>query len=240
MKKNTRKLIHEQDDIERLRREYSNRKIHLANRDIYTPFNLSNLFFIQSRQRAILSILNREGFQNLTNFNILELGCGNGGVLLELLGYGAAPARLHGCDLLHHRLTNANRLLPHLPIACAEGQDLPYPTDSFDIVLQFTVFSSILDDTIRVNIAREMLRVLAPGGMILWYDFWLNPTNKQTRGIRPPEIRSLFPGCRYHFHRITLAPPIARRLVRFSWSLCSMLEKIKVLNTHYLVSIIPE
>jgi hypothetical protein len=36
---------------------------------------------------------------------------------------------------------------------------------------------------------------------------WLNPTNPQTRGIRPAEIRRLFPDCKYHFERITLTPP---------------------------------
>jgi hypothetical protein len=73
--------------------------------------------------------------------------------------------------------------------------------------------------------------------LILWYDFWLNPTNKQTRGIRPPEIRRLFPGCGFEFHRITLAPPLARRIVPISWLLAALLEKLKLLNTHYLVAI---
>jgi len=67
-----------------------------------------------------------------------------------------------------------------------------------------------------------------------YYDFWLNPTNPQTRGIRPAEIRHLFPGCQIEFHRITLAPPIARRLVPISWQLSALLEKLLVFNSHYL------
>jgi len=55
-----------------------------------------------------------------------------------------------------------------------------------------TAISSILDPEIRRNICADMQRVLRspdpasgkPGGMILWYDFWLNPTNPQTRGVR--------------------------------------------------------
>jgi hypothetical protein len=84
-----------------------------------------------------------------------------------------------------------------------------------------------------------MLRVLRPSGLILWYDFWLNPVNPQTRGIRPAEIKRLFPNCRYEFHRITLAPPIARRLVPISWGLCLFLEGLKIFNSHYLVAIRP-
>ncbi len=80
----------------------------------------------------------------------------------------------------------------------------------------------------------EMQRVVKPAGLILSYDFWLNPTNSQTHGIRPAEIRALFPGCKIKFHRITLAPPIARRLVPISWQLCAFLEKLKLFNSHYL------
>jgi hypothetical protein len=74
---------------------------------------------------------------------------------------------------------------------------------------------------------------------------WLNPANPQTRGIRPVEIRRLFPGCHFTFERITLAPPIARRLASFSWGLCMFLESLKIFNiipfgdTHYLVSMRP-
>jgi hypothetical protein len=64
--------------------------------------------------------------------------------------------------------------------------------------------------------------------MILWYDFWLNPSNLQTKGFRPAEIKRLFPTCRFEFQRLTLAPPLARRLVPFSWLLAALLEKLLV------------
>jgi len=168
----------------------------------------------------------------------LEVGCGPGGILLEYLSYGAVPEALHGVDLLPNPLREAHAHLPHLPLTCADGRYLPYATGTFDLVLQYTVFSSVLDDVIKAKLAREMLRVLRdPEGMILWYDFWLNPTNPQTQGIRPAEIHHLFPDCQFEFHRITLAPPLARRLAPVSWSVCHLLEKLRVFNTHYLVAI---
>jgi hypothetical protein len=84
------------------------------------------------------------------------------------------------------------------------------------------------------------LRVTRPTGLIIWYDFWLNPANPQTRGIRPAEIRRLFPKCLLRFHKITLAPPITRRLAPFAWGLCLFLESLKIFNTHYLVEIKPD
>ena len=166
-----------------------------------------------------------------------NLAVAGGGVLLEYMGYGVSAECLHGTDLLPGRLKDAHAKLPHLPLTNADGQSLPYRAGVFDLALQYTVFSSILDADVKAGLAREMLRVLKPGGMILWYDFWLNPTNPQTHGIQPAEIRRLFPNCRYEFRRITLAPPLARLVVKVSWMAAYALERLTIFNSHYLVAI---
>lgn len=226
-------------EVERLRAAYSGRVAQMTAAGAYSPANEAYLFAIQGRQRALLAALRGEGLWPVAGQDILEVGCGAGGVLLEWLGYGADPRRLHGVDLLAERVAAAHDRLPHLAINCASGAALPYADHSFDLVLQFTLFSSILDRAIGYTVASEMIRVLRPGGAILWYDFWINPLNKQTRGIRPDKIRDYYPGCRFSFDRITLAPPIARRLVPLSWFGASVLEKLKLLNTHYFAVIRP-
>ncbi len=222
------------DDLARLRREYADRERRFAGSDTYSLFNPGHLYMLQARERAVLQLLRRHGFADLRDRRVLELGCGRGGVLLEHLRYGAAPSRLHGTDLLPDRVAEARKLLPHLPLTCSDGRNLPYADGSFDLVLQYTVFSSALDDDVKAALAREMLRVLRPDGLIVWYDFWLNPTNRQTRGIRPAEIRRLFPDCQHEFHRVTVAPPIARRLAPRSWLACHLIESLRLLNTHYV------
>jgi hypothetical protein len=80
-----------------------------------------------------------------------------------------------------------------------------------------------------------MLRVLKPDGVVVWYDFLFdNPRNANVRGVNAGEIRRLFAGCRLDLRRITLAPPLARRIVPLSWSLARFLEHLRILNTHYL------
>lgn len=227
-------------DLERLKAEYEARELRLAGSDIYSPFNLSYLFAVQQRQRAMLDLMRREGFSSLHGKRVLDLGCGRGRMLVEFLGYNASVDCLHGTDLILNRVQDAHKLLPHLPVTCADAQQLPYEANSFDVVFQFTVFSSVLDWPVKKKMAREMLRVVRPGGMILWYDFWFNPTNRETAGIRLAELRALFPNCRYTFKRITLAPPITRRLASRSWLLCMLLEKLRLFNTHYLVAIRPQ
>jgi ubiquinone/menaquinone biosynthesis C-methylase UbiE len=171
---------------------------------------------------------------------MLEVGCGNGNVLMDFHQFGIGNKNLFGVDLLPMRLQEAHESNPLLPLACADGQRLPYHARTFDIVIQFTAFSSILDREIKSNMAFEMQRVLKPDGAILWYDFWLNPLNRHTRGIRPAEIRQLFPDCTLDLHKVTLAPPLARRLVPFVTGFALWLERLRFLNTHYLVRISPK
>lgn len=181
--------------------------------------------------------LTSSGYAHLEDLRILEVGCGSGGVLTEFLGFGALPQNLFGLDLLADRLAHAKQRLPGAPLLQADGCHIPFPSGSFDLVLQYMALSSMLDSELRREMCAEMLRVLKPSGLILSYDFWLNPTNKQTRGLGVREISSSFPGCRIDPQRITLAPPIARRLAPISWGLCLLLESLKIFNTHYLVAI---
>jgi ubiquinone/menaquinone biosynthesis C-methylase UbiE len=233
-------MLQPQGEIRRIRTEYSRRAQDTDQITLYSLFNPGALFLQTQRARHVLSMLSRHGICSLRNRMILEVGCGGGGVLREFLAYGADAARLHGIDLLEWRLNEAYRIAPNLQFACAEGQALPYPDRSFDLALQFTVFTSVLSVEVKTTMAHEMLRVLKPDGLVLWYDFWLNPVNAQTRGIRPCEVKALFPNCLFEFRRITLAPPIARRLAGQAWGACLLLEWLWLFNTHYLVAIRPQ
>ncbi len=136
--------------------------------------------------------------------------------------FEAREQRLAGSDvysLLIPRIFFSSSSVSTMSLNCHTAMALI--REVFDLVLQYTVFSSILDEKIKANLTREMLRVVKPRGMILWCDFWLNPMNKQTRGTRSAEIRPLFPVCTFEFHRITLAPALTRRLAPISWLACS-------------------
>ena len=227
----------EDKDIQRLREEYRSRETRLKESDIYALSNPAHLFMIQQRERAILKLLRKKGLEFLVEKQILEIGCGKGTVLLDFVRQGADPERLWGVDLLVDRLGEAKHHLPSSQFTNADGQFLPFPESSFDMILQFTAFSSVLDPKIKQQMAGEILRVLKSDGVILWYDFWLNPTNPQTAGIRLKEIRRLFLDCDLTIRKITLAPPIARRIAPCSRVLAMILETLTVFNSHYLVLI---
>jgi SAM-dependent methyltransferase len=147
---------------------------------------------------------------------------------------GALPEDLHGIDLLPDRVAAARRLNPAIDVVQGTAMALPWPDASFDLVSQFTTFTSILEPRARAAAASEIMRVLRPSGHILWYDFWLNPTNPHTRGIPPTEIKSLFPGFSGRFRRLTLAPPLARFVAPRSHLVAGLLQEVRPLQSHYL------
>lgn len=227
------------NNLDRLQTEHKKRDHHQVDDDRYSLSNVSYRFMKSQLKRHVVDLLGKSEQIELYSCRLLEVGCGNGNILQDFHTLNVPDGCLFGIDLLHHRVQLAHEKSPSFSVACSDGQQLPFPAKSFNMVLQFTAFSSMSDDHVRKNVAKEMLRVLKPNGLILWYDFWLNPFNRQTHAIRPAEIRDLFPGCIFHFERITLAPPIARRLVPFSWGLALFLENLRVFNTHYLAVIKP-
>ena len=47
----------------------------------------------------MLDVLRQFGYYPLGNKDILEVGCGSGGVLQEFVSFGTDPERLQGVDL---------------------------------------------------------------------------------------------------------------------------------------------
>ncbi len=202
----------------------------------YSWFSPGNLFMVQERERRLLTLLKRHGFAALKTRKILEIGCGRGYWLREFIKWGARSEDITGVDLLPDRIAEARSLCPEgVKLYCGNAAHLEFKDSTFDIVLQSTAFTSILDPTMKQQIATEMLRVLKPDGLILWYDYHVNnPWNPDVRGVKKKEIYQLFPSCQVELQRITLAPPLARRLAPYSWIGCYLLERIPWFCTHYL------
>ncbi|MBI4500130.1 MAG: class I SAM-dependent methyltransferase [Gemmatimonadetes bacterium] len=202
----------------------------------YSWFDAGNLLAMHERERSALRVLAAAGLTPLAERRILEVGCGTGAWLRDFVKWGADPKRLYGVDLLSERVEQARRLCPAgVTLECRNAAQLGFEDASFDLLLQSTVFTSILDRALRRAVAAEMVRVLRPGGVILWYDYHVNnPRNPDVRGVPRREIAELFPGCSVHLRPVTLAPPLARMLAPRAWLLCQLLERVPGLRTHYL------
>ena len=218
----------------RIAAEYQRREREIPS-DFYSWSVPGNLLMHGQIVRSCIAALKRGSLFPLNGCRIADIGCGFGGWLLEFIQWGADPARLAGVDLIPERIGQARRRIPQADLRIGGAHRLPWTDESFDLVSQFTVFSSILHPGLKQEIAQEMLRVLKPGGAILWFDFRIgNPRNPHVRGIPAREIGGLFAGCEIELEPTVLAPPLSRMVARWAWPVAEVLYSIPLLRTHYV------
>jgi hypothetical protein len=141
-----------------------------------------------------------------------------------------------GNELLSERAEVARKRLPAATkILVGDAAEIDLAEGPFDVVYQSTVFTSILDDGFQQKLADRMWALVNPGGGVLWYDFvYNNPRNPDVRGVLLRRIRELFPHGKIHHWKITLAPPIGRRVTRLHPALYSAFNLFPFLRTHVL------
>lgn len=220
-------------EAEAVRERYARR---LPDNPLYSLLNPAALMAAQERQRALIALLRLHGLEHLHTLRLLEVGSGGGANLLELLRLGFAADRLCGIELLAERHASAQACLPSdVLLLNADAAQADIAEASQDLVLQSTVFSSLLDDAFQQRLADAMWRWLRPGGAVVWYDFTVNnPRNRDVRGVPVERMRALFPHAHFETRRLTLAPPIARAVCRLHPALYTVFNLLPPLRTHVL------
>ncbi len=192
---------------------------------------------LKERRRVLLDLLATHGARpDRAALRLLEVGCGTGGNLLEMLSLGFTPDHLLGLELLPDRFEQARSALPpSVNLLLGDALRAPIAPSSQDIVLQSTVFTSLLDEAFQQRLADAMWSWLKPGGAVLWYDFTVdNPRNADVRGVPLARLKALFPEGRLDARRVTLAPPLARALCRVHPALYGVFNALPLLRTHLL------
>ncbi len=115
------------------------------------------------RLKMIREYLNLQGFENLEGFKILENGCGVGMYIGKLKQF---TPLVFGLEYESDRAVEAGKLNPPSLVVCGAGEHLPYPNDSFDVILSNEVIEHVQDDA---RCIREMVRVLKPKGRIILF-----------------------------------------------------------------------
>jgi ubiquinone/menaquinone biosynthesis C-methylase UbiE len=102
----------------------------------------------------------------------LDVGCGTGTLAARLAGAGY---RMSGVDSSEGMLDVLRERSPAVRAVRGSGTELPFPDESFDLVLSVAVMHHIADAPDVTRTLAEMVRVARPGGRILVWDH--NPRN---------------------------------------------------------------
>lgn len=114
-------------------------------------------FWFVSRRRIFFDLLDR-ALAGRSDLDVLEVGCGTGGMLGPLQRYG----RVHGIDVAHDFVAHCRqRGFPR--VLTGSGYQLPFADGSFDLVVLLDTMEHIPDDH---RALQEVRRVLRPGGIV--------------------------------------------------------------------------
>jgi len=164
--------------------------------------------------------------------DVLDAGCGTGWWLARLAAEGVDSGRLHGVDVLPHRVAAATSRTTGVNVRAADVRALPYGDKRFAVVLLFTVLSSLPGASDVSRALREAARVTAPGGFVVIWEPRLPTPNPATRRVRRREVAAVLDGVRSR--SMTLFPPVARRLGRATPRLYPHLAGLVLLRSHRL------
>lgn len=121
-------------------------------------------------------------------------GCGLGSYLSRLASDGNVAI---GLDIEFPRTLDAIQKTPR--VVCGVGERLPFPDNSFDLILSHEVLEHVQDDDMVV---REIVRTLKPGGRLVIFC--------PNRGY-PFETHGIYWRGKYHFGNIPLVNWLPRK-----------------------------
>lgn len=186
---------------------------------IYHPRHPMGRLFYEHHYNILVNALNALDL-TLDNLSVLDVGCGAGAWLRMLSELGASPKNMTGIDLSANRIEAAKEKNPAMNWIHTNGENIPLPSSTFDIVMQAVVFSSILDNTLARTLAQEMLRVTKPGGSIFWIDH-KRSHGESLSGYPIDTLLEYFPGCAISYKE-SVHPRYFRMFYNHPW-LCRTL-----------------
>jgi SAM-dependent methyltransferase len=146
----------------------------------------------EGQQRRLQMIL--DAAEQRVQRRVLENGCGIGMYVERLANYAG---QVIGLEFDFERAVEAHQR--NSLILCAAGENLPFASVSFDLILSHEVLEHVADDRQAVS---EMVRTLSPGGRLVLF--------VPNRGY-PFETHGVFWRGKYHFGNIPLVNYLPRR-----------------------------
>ena len=108
--------------------------------------------------------------KDLKPLNILDVGCGLGGVT-QLLAEAFPEAKVGGVNISARQIEEAQRRFSGIDFQVADATDLPFANATFDLII--SVEAAFHFDS-RIDFLEEAFRILRPGGHLIYTDLMVN------------------------------------------------------------------
>jgi len=112
--------------------------------------------------------------------DVLDIGCGHGYIHPMLAAAGYRVTGVETADEVLELAREDNPDNTYITYIAHDGQHLPFPDETFDVVMAVGVMHHVPPDE-WPNFLTEARRVLRPGGLVLIYEH--NPLNPMTRYV---------------------------------------------------------
>jgi ubiquinone/menaquinone biosynthesis C-methylase UbiE len=150
------------------------------------------LFQVLAAEAAFIAAIRNFG-HDTSVAKVLDVGCGSGGDLLQLLRVGYLPGNIYGVDIQKERLEAGRKLYPSVNLFLEDASKMSFQSCGFDLVFESTMFATLPDDKVREGIASEMVRVCKSGGHLLLLDWRTHkPGDPNYKALTRREVKKLF------------------------------------------------
>jgi len=227
------------NDVERLKTHYNEK---FLKENFWHDFNEYPFYLGVSQYKMLIKILKSCGVntpQKMANLSIIDIGSGNGNVILSMIKLGAFAKNITAIELLKERYEVLIAKIPGVKAYNINYLDFS-PIQKQQITILFAVLTSILDEKIRESILAKAYNEMDVGGIMIIYDYYTSSTKQMSnyyKSISYNDIKSILsnPGAEYKIYsNVYLGERIGKGLCMLGLGLLiPLLEKLKVFNSNY-------
>jgi SAM-dependent methyltransferase len=198
----------------------------------HDPGGPGDWYLARKRWNIIVEILRRL-VAGQAGGRYLDVGCGEGHGLVTVAAAGLGLREIVGIDLWLDPVLRTSAVRHGIRTVCADAGSLPFSDESFEIAMQCMLLTSVMPRLARAQVAREIVRVVRPGGYILSFDLRypaLPPFGRVALGLRG--LRRLFPGLTLVSTGTHVVLPPLARMLGGSARACDLLGSLAPLRTY--------
>ncbi len=138
----------------------------------------------------------------LNQLLLLDIGCGNGGMLQYFIEQGFDQKKLFGIDLSESRITRAKLKLPEADFSIGDVTKVKLEPEKFDAVSAFDLFSHLKTKEDIIAGLSNIYDSLKPGGVFIWYDIYAAdhfevPESNESWGFSKEQFKQFASECNF-------------------------------------------